>query len=247
MQKFALIIIILIWPLTIFTLEQKLHQPEGTVVCLHGFLQSSKRMLPIGYELKNEGLDVILWEYPSWHKRIEDHAYDLVELLKHIAEEKPGKPIHFVTHSLGGVVTRAALSHPECPQEAKVGKAILIAPPNKGSCLGRSFKDVTPLKLIFGSHAGSQILNYTQEEMEALGSFPPEKEVVVIAGVKGSSIFFSVPNDGKVSLSETYLATPHKHITVEATHTWILKGRETIQIITEILFETYDWNNTQNY
>jgi pimeloyl-ACP methyl ester carboxylesterase len=247
MYKVILTLALLILPLTLFALDLQNQQPRGTVVCLHGFLQSSKRMLPVGYELRSQGLDVILWDYPSWHKNIEEHASDLVELLQRIAEEKPGEPIHFVTHSLGGVVTRAALSHPDCPQEAKVGKAILVAPPNKGSCLGRSMSDVTPLKLFFGQHTGSQLLNYTQKEMEALGSFPSEKEVVVIAGYRGSSIFFSVPNDGKVSVNETSLTTPHKHILLDATHSWILKSRETIKIISQILLGTYDWNETPQY
>lgn len=218
-------------------LQAQSTENQGTVVCLHGFFQSSRRMMPIGYNLKNVGLDVILWDYPSWHKTIEEHAEDLVHLLNKIALEKPGEPIHFVTHSLGGIITRAAVSHPDCPPEAKIGKAVLIAPPNKGSCLGRKMQDIAPLQWIMGPQAGNQILTYSKEEMENVGNFPLEMDVFVIAGVQGSNLYFSVPNDGKLTVTETYLSTPHTHITTNASHTWILRSREVLEMISSILLE----------
>lgn len=227
--------------------EKRIHKQgglnqKGTTVCIHGFLQTSRRMMAIGNELKNEGLDIILWDYPTWRKTIEEHAADLVCLLKRIAIEKPGEPINFVTHSMGGLITRAAIAHRDCPEEAKIGKAVLLAPPNKGSCLGRSFKDNTAVRWFFGPNAGCQLLDYSVDEMDALGSFPEGMDVYVLAGEKGSRLFFSVPNDGKVTINETYLSTPHTHISINANHTWIIRSRETIRVVKTILVERYQWS-----
>ncbi len=68
----------------------------------------------------------------------------LVGLLKEIAAEKRGEPIYFVTHSLGGIIVRAAVNHPECPKEVAFGKAVLLAPPNKRSLTCQAIQDFPP-------------------------------------------------------------------------------------------------------
>lgn len=208
---------------------------EGTVICLHGFFRSYKCMIPMGNSLHSEGLSVFLWDYQSRKKTIEEHAEDLVAMLREIAKKKPGEPIHFVSHSLGGVITRVAVSHPDCPEEAKMGKAILLAPPNQGSCLARNFQKCRPMRWIFGRKAGKQLLDCTSEEMLALGQFPPTMQVVVIAGEKGNRLWFSKPNDGKVSVHETFLDTPHLHLTIYAGHSWIMTSRWTIDFAKDFL------------
>jgi pimeloyl-ACP methyl ester carboxylesterase len=213
---------------------------EGSVVCLHGFFRSYKCMIPIGNALRDEGLRVYLWEYPGRKKTIERHAACLVEVLNEIAQQHPGQPIHFVTHSLGGIILRATLSHPDCPNEAKIGRAVLLAPPNKGAALARNFKGSTAVQCLFGSHAGDQLLNYTEEDMCKLGSFPPSMDVMVLAGNKESPFFktwIKEPNDGKVTVEETKLPTPHDHRTLFVSHSWIMTSRESISIIREFLLK----------
>jgi len=208
---------------------------EGSVVCIHGFIRSYKCMIPMGNTLENEGFDVYLWDYCSRRNTIEGHADHLVALLNVIAKNKPGQPIHFVTHSLGGLITKTALNHPNCPEEAKIGKAVLLAPPAQGSSLARSIGHLYPIKWVFGKKAGYQLITYTKEDMAALGEFPPQKNVLVIAGVKGSSMFFDTPNDGKVTLEETKLSTPHAHYVLYVNHTWIMTSRESIAITKKFL------------
>ncbi|MCP5470157.1 MAG: alpha/beta hydrolase [Chlamydiales bacterium] len=221
---------------------------EGTVVCLHGFFRSYKCMIPMSNTLRSEGLDVVLWDYQSRKKTIEGHAEDLVIILQNIAREKPGQPIHFITHSLGGVITRVAVAHPNCPKEAKMGKAILLAPPNQGSCLARNFQSWKPMRWIFGKHAGRQLLDCSPEEMLDLGKFPSTMEVVVIAGDKGNPLWFTKANDGKVSVHETQLDTPHIHITTPAAHSWIMTSRWTIDFSKDFLIHKYhvDLNNSDS-
>ncbi len=205
-----------------------------TVVCLHGYFRSYKCMIPMSSALSSEGFDIYLWDYQSRKKTIEQHAEDLVVILNKIAAEKPGQPIHFVTHSLGGVITRVAVSHPDCPAEARIGKAILLAPPNQGSCLARKFQKVYPVRFVFGKRAGAQLLDHSSDEMLDIGQFPPSKEVMVVAGTQGKP-WIKDPNDGKVSVNETYLNTPHIHITHHVSHSWIMTSRWMINMIREYL------------
>ena len=100
-----------------------------TVVLVHGFLRSKLNMSAVSHSLKKEGWQVVNWSYPSRKRRIEEHSDKLVLQLNKIAKQNPNQPISFVTHSMGGLIVRCALNHPDCPKEAKLGKAVLIAPP----------------------------------------------------------------------------------------------------------------------
>ena len=108
------------------------------VVTLHGFLRSAWMMNKVAKTLREDGYEVHNWDYKSRRKRIDEHAVDLVSHLNEIAKGEPNVPIDFVTHSLGGIIVRAALNHPDCPNEAKVGKAVLMGPPNQGAQFGKS-------------------------------------------------------------------------------------------------------------
>jgi pimeloyl-ACP methyl ester carboxylesterase len=233
MKKYLFLIILL--TVQLFALQAK-----ESLVCVHGFFRSFKCMIPIGNVARNQGLDVYLWDYPSRSKTIEEHADRLVEVLTVIAQLNPNEPIHFVTHSLGGVIVRAAMNHPQCPPEAKIGKAVLLAPPNKGSCLARKVSGCPIFKNILGKKAGCQLLTFTETEMEKLGQFPDTKQVMVIAGKKESRLvakWLKEPNDGKVTVEETRLSTPHHHHILHVGHSWIMTSRESIRLTTNFLFD----------
>jgi len=194
-----------------------------TVVGIHGFLGSWRTMKPIKHCLENSGYCVYLWEYPSRKRCFQDHAINLVCRLQEIAYSSPGEPIHFVAHSSGSIILRAALNSPNCPEEARMGRAVLFAPPSQGSSLGRRFKTMPPVQVAMGGRSGGQLLNYTACEMQQFGEFPPSMEVLVLAGTCGNSLLFNVPNDGYVTVEETYLNTPFYFACFPASHGEILK------------------------
>ncbi len=230
-MKFVLLILFI--SLQISTLDAS----EGSVVCVHGFIRSYKCMLPMGNTLEKEGLDVYLWDYPTRRHTIQEHADNLVEVLNQIALKNPGKPIHFVTHSLGGVIVKTALNHPECPKEAKMGRAVLLAPPMHGSTIARSIGHLTPVQWFFGSKAGNQLLTYSPEDVADLGDFPDTIDVMVIAGKRGNRFFFRTPNDGKVAVHETHLNTPHEHLSFFVSHNWIMTSRQVITVAKNFLLK----------
>ncbi len=194
---------------------------NGIVVLVHGFMRKAGNMSMMQSSLKKEGWSVENWSYPSKEKYIEEHAEDLVYRLSEISKQHAGVPISFVTHSMGGLIVRCALNHPNCPNEAKMGRAVLVAPPNKGSVFARKLHNYKVFKAIAADKAGKQLMTTELEGFDYLGNFPDHMSVLVIAGTAGFNPMISGTNDGKVAVSETYLNTPHSHETVLAGHSWI--------------------------
>jgi hypothetical protein len=183
---------------------------DRNVVCIHGFMTTSRSMKPIEESLSCIGFKVWNWDYPSERRTIEQHAWVLVQYLEQIACCYPGQPINFVTHSTGALILRAALNIPGCPAEAKIGRAALLAPPNQGSRLAYRFRNVQPIRFLMGTKSGRQLMYYDGEDIErCFGSFPLTMQVLVIAGTKGIKVFFEEENDGFIAIDETGLDTPY--------------------------------------
>lgn len=217
---------------------QKTSQQKESVVCVHAFLRSYRSLKPIGKTLEKENYDVFIWNYETRKFTLERHAEHLIRLLKKIAELKPGVPINFVTHSIGGVIVRVALSHPDCPQEAKHGKAILMAPPNAGSHLARRYRSIRLVQFIFGGKLGRQLLTYCPKKMLNVGKLPKTVDVLILSGNRPSRFIpFHMPleNDGKVCIIETHLDTPHKAYVINTNHTYIITDRKSLYLTKEFL------------
>lgn len=172
-------------------------------------------------EFKKEGWVVYVWSYPSQMRTIEEHGHSLIDLFNFVLQKHTNPKIHFVTHSLGGLVLRSALSSFLCPAAIKKSKAVLIAPPNQGAAYGRFLNYFKPFRDIAGEFSGKQLLTTPRGGFENLGQFPDSVQVKVIAGTCGFNPVILEKNDGKVGLSETRLITPHEFCTVVAGHSWI--------------------------
>lgn len=234
MKNFILLLISFstIFPVSSYSqeIEKNSFKPKsGTVVLVHGFMRSKMNMSALEYSLKKDGWKVINWAYPSRKKLIEEHAEDLITQLKEIIQHNPNKPISFVTHSMGGLVVRCALNQPDCPIEAKIGRAVLIAPPNRGSIFARSLQKYKLIGWVVGEKSGQQLMTTSLDGFDHIGSFPMEMPVMIIAGTAGLNPAIPEVNDGKVAVSETYLKTPHHHATCYAGHSWICYTPSVIQ------------------
>ncbi|WP_213357778.1 esterase/lipase family protein [Chlamydiifrater phoenicopteri] len=223
-------------------------QQKESVVCVHAFLRSYKSLKPISHSLEKDGYEVFIWNYETRKFTLQKHAEHLVRLLKKIAEMKPGVPINFVTHSVGGVVVRAALSREDCPKEAKQGKAILMAPPNAGSTLARRYRCLPIVQAVFGDNLGRQLLTYSPQKMLNTGKMPDEVEVLILKGNKSSKFLpfrMEGENDGKVRSAETCLTTPHLEYTIDSNHTYIVSNKKSIYLVKKFLKEGYSIQDIQ--
>lgn len=211
-----------------------------TVYCIHGFMRKPSSMKKMAKSFEKRDYAVVNWGYPSRQKTVEEHTDALVKDLQVTAQTHPGEPIHFVTHSLGGIILRAAHNHPDCPDEAKKGRAVLLAPPNQGARFGKFLGKMGLFRKILGDKAGSQIL--LNKNFSNVGEFPEEKEVLVISGTCGFNPIVREKNDGKVGVKESCLNTPHKHMTHLSGHSWIMYSSTIVQ---NAIFFISDKNNNK--
>lgn len=208
----------------------------GSVVDIHGFMVTPHGMLRLERTLSKAGLDVFPYKYEARKETIACHSVRLKEALKCLASSSPGEPIHFVCHSIGGVILRATLSLPDCPEEAKVGRVVLLAPPNQGSLLARKFRNVLPVRLALGSKSGWELMHYTPSDMARLGEFPCTNNVLVIAGARGRKLGFEGrANDGYLAIEETRLNTPHYFLVLDLDHGKLLTSDLSLRIIRDFL------------
>lgn len=109
------------------------------VVTVHGLLAGSGSMRCLGKAASELGFSVANWSYPSMRGSIIQHAAGLSRLLSDLAQSDHVQRIHFVTHSMGGVIARAAIiqSRLESKWVGKCGRIVMLAPPNAGSRLTR--------------------------------------------------------------------------------------------------------------
>lgn len=178
-------------------------------------------MSKIEKAFKKNGWDASSWDYSSRDKTISEHGADLAKALAKKANEHPNEPISFVTHSMGGLVLRAALNHPDCPPEAKQGRAVLLSPPNKGALLGRKLSSLKLVQKVAGPRAGSELLTTENGGFDHLGEFPLSMEVLIIGGSLLSHPILPEMSDGTVMVSEMALSTPYLLQTVDVLHSFM--------------------------
>ncbi len=105
------------------------------VIVLHGFNSSPQRFEPLADAFRQQGLLSGTYSYPD-DQPISTSANQLSRDLKNIASSQPRRRVALVTHSMGGLVARAAIEDSEL-DPGNVSHLMMVAPPNHGSLLAR--------------------------------------------------------------------------------------------------------------
>ena len=103
------------------------------VIVVHGFNSSPARFRKLVTALQNAQLTSGTYSYPD-DQPIADSAQQFSNVLKELATQHPERPVALVTHSMGGLVSRAVVEDPKL-DPGNVTKLIMVAPPNHGSLL----------------------------------------------------------------------------------------------------------------
>ena len=129
-------------------------QAGECVVLLHGLMRSSTSLNTRERELVEAGFVTANIEYPSRDHVIEELAEIAVpDGLAACREHDDIERIHFVTHSLGGILVRQYLSENEIPE---LGRVVMLGPPNQGSLAADEMADVPGYDWLNGP-AGKQL------------------------------------------------------------------------------------------
>lgn len=202
------------------------------VVLLHGLARTSRAMSDMAAALQQDGYRVANISYPSREYPIEELAPMAIESgLDECGDDVP--KVHFVTHSLGGILVRYYYEENDV---GRVGRVVMLAPPNQGSKVADSLHDVPGFDWLNGP-AGAQLGKGDDSVPLALGV--PEFEFAVIAGNRSidplSSAILDNPDDGKVSVEDTKLEGMGDFRLVEVSHAYIMQDDEVIGLVKRFL------------
>jgi triacylglycerol lipase len=195
------------------------------VVLLHGLARTSSAMNPLEEALNEAGFATVNRGYPSRDAVIQELAPLAVE--EGISECPSDQSVHFVTHSLGGILVRYYLQNNELP---RLGRVVMLAPPNQGSEVVDKISWV-PGYYLFNGPAGYQL--GTDEDSIPLNLGPVEFELGIIAGSKTVnpilSQYLENPDDGKVSVENAKVEGMDDFIVVPHSHTFLMRADVVIE------------------
>jgi len=205
------------------------------VVLMHGLIRSSTVMKRLEWAFEEQGYRVINLDYASSKLSIEDAASEMLAETLRDKIQDPTVRVHFVTHSLGGIILREYLNTHDLPN---LGRVVMIAPPNHGSELVDKFKD-WPFYHFFTGPAGQQLGTEPESVPQRLG--PAQFDLGVIAGDRTLNPFYSWfipgPDDGKVSVQSTQLEGMDDFLVVHSSHTYLPWRKQVIHACLEFVAE----------
>ena len=171
------------------------------VVLLHGLNRSWRAMDRMAVSLRAQGFSTANVDYPSQRGSIEELAPEAVNSGVAQCRNSGATRVHFVTHSMGGILLRYAHGSSPIPD---LGRVVMLGPPNQGS----EVIDVTrgwPLTRMISGPAGEQLGTSVEDIPARLA--PVDFELGVVAGTGTLNPFMSAmlprEDDGKVSVDRT--------------------------------------------
>jgi len=187
------------------------------VVLLHGLGRTDRAMRPLADALTRAGYRVHNLAYPSLAEEPEQLVAIAAQQIDACCAR--AERLHFVTHSLGGLIARAVLA--QAPR-ANLGRVVMLAPPNSGS----ECADLVRESSVSSVERVPAIAALGTDPAGFARSLPPPSYPVgVIAGTRTVNpldpLLIAGPGDGAVSVASAQLAGMRDFVTVDATHSSI--------------------------
>ena len=221
-----LILLLLCWSVPAMAAE--------CVVLLHGLARTEMSMNKMERALQEEGYETANIGYPSRDHTVEELAEIAVpEGIEACRAIDNIERVHFVTHSLGGILLRQYLSNDTIEG---LGRVVMLAPPNQGSAAVDKLAGVPGFDWLNGP-AGRQLGKGEDSVPLKLG--PATFELGVIAANRTidpiTSAVLENPDDGRVSVEDTKLEGMADFVVVKHSHAFMMRMREPIELTIRFL------------
>ena len=183
------------------------------VVLVHGLWMHGWVMRLTGMRLRRCGFHPIVFSYPSMRNSLSQNAL----LLSHFVAGMTAPRIHFIGHSLGGLLVLQMLA--ECPEQ-RTGRVILVGSPYNGSNVATRLSRRGPGRYILGR----SMLQWLEQKAPEHNA---QYKLGVIAGRKsiGCGRLISrlpQPNDGVVTVDETRISNISDQVVLNVSHSGML-------------------------
>jgi pimeloyl-ACP methyl ester carboxylesterase len=189
------------------------------VILVHGLWMSGLQLTVIRRRLQADGtLRALYFSYPTLVGSMTDHVRRLLDW----AHAHPSEQLHFVGHSLGGLVILRAL---QVTDDLPPGRAVLLGSPLQGSRTAQRFARLPFGRALLGGALAEECIEWSPREWSG------RREVGVIAGSMGFGVgrlfgSLDAAHDGTVTVEETRLPGAKDHIVLAASHTGLLLSAE---------------------
>jgi pimeloyl-ACP methyl ester carboxylesterase len=202
------------------------------VIVLHGIFRTSMSMALYDIALRCKGYDVLNITYPSLRHELPRLGEIVTGKILKSRKFACASDIHFVTHSMGGLISRYVLDKSE-EIRTKTRSLVMLVPPNQGSEMAdyvHRSKWLKPLYRFFYGPAGQQLLTAYAANHPAIAC-----KVGIIAGSRSANLMAKkifekgTLHDGLISHERMKIAGQSDLTQVKTTHTSILCSPQAIR------------------
>ncbi len=198
---------------------------------LHGLASNPSVWNDMRTALAADGWEARAVTYPTTEQGVVPNGDVLENLLKN--QEGYGE-IAIIAHSLGGLVTRVALSRPSFNTlPVPVTKVVMLGTPNQGATLAAMLRPVARAAVTASAN------DLLPERARQFGNIPEKVQFGVIAGGRNAAVGYnpvlSGDNDSIVKVAETRAANMDDFIILPVLHTSMTTDPATIAAVRRFL------------
>ncbi|MDV6332198.1 alpha/beta fold hydrolase [Asticcacaulis sp. 201] len=192
-----------------------------TVILLHGTGRSPRSLAALEKRLTGAGYSTCNLAYPWRDRDIAGLAHFVADALKAKGLTGPTNKLHFVTHSMGGLVAAYLLGTQRDRLAAAIGRVVMLGPPLGGSEVADALCKLPMYRWMYGP-AGQDLVTTSG----LLDNIRPDYPLGIIAGTVGwpylsGLIFIREANDGRVSVARTRWDGMADHLIMPVTHSFM--------------------------